>query len=195
MQSSTSLTFFTAISVAFSGALAEELMIFCRHVRTELYIYIYIDRQFEAVFFKPQPLSLKQLAKEATVSIYTPKMQIIHISIEGVDKLLQGLSPNKASCPDEISPNILKELHHEIAPILSLIFNLSLETRVIPLDWRTADVVPVSTNGCKSKASNYRPTSLTSIASKLLEHILVSNSMSHFDDNHLLSQYQHGFRS
>ena len=39
MQTSTSLTFFTAISVAFSGALAEELMIFCRHVRTELYIY------------------------------------------------------------------------------------------------------------------------------------------------------------
>ena len=39
MQTSTSLTIFTAIFVAFSGALAEELMIFCRHVRTELYIY------------------------------------------------------------------------------------------------------------------------------------------------------------
>ena len=38
MQTSTSLTLFTAIFVAFSGALAEELMIFCRHVRTELYI-------------------------------------------------------------------------------------------------------------------------------------------------------------
>ena len=34
MQSSTSLTFFTAIFVAFSGELAEELMIFCLHVRT-----------------------------------------------------------------------------------------------------------------------------------------------------------------
>ena len=121
------------------------------------------------MFFKPQPLSLKQLSKQATVSMYTPKMHIIHKSIEGVDKLLQGLSPNKASCPDEISPNILKELHHEIAPILSLIFNLSLETRVAPLDWRTAEV-PVYTKGCKSKASNYRPISLTCIASKLLEH-------------------------
>ena len=37
MQTSTSLTFFTAVFVAFSGALAEELMLFCRHVRTELY--------------------------------------------------------------------------------------------------------------------------------------------------------------
>ena len=122
-------------------------------------------------------------------------MQMIDISIEGVDKLLQGLSPNKASGPDEISPKILKELHHEIAPILTLIFNLSLETGVVPLDWRRADVVPVYKKGSKSKACNYRPISLTCIASKLLEHILVSNIMSHFDDNTLLSQYQHGFRS
>ena len=39
MQTSTSLSFFTQIFVAFSGALAEELMIFCRHVRTELSNY------------------------------------------------------------------------------------------------------------------------------------------------------------
>ena len=37
----TKLTFFKAIFVAFSGTLAEELMIVCRHVRTELYIYIF----------------------------------------------------------------------------------------------------------------------------------------------------------
>ena len=37
MQTSTSLTFFTAIFVALGGALVEELMICCRHVRTELY--------------------------------------------------------------------------------------------------------------------------------------------------------------
>ena len=37
MQTSTSLTFFTAIFLAFSGALAEEVMAFCRHVTTELY--------------------------------------------------------------------------------------------------------------------------------------------------------------
>ena len=35
-----------------------------------------LNRQFESVFSKPQPLSLKQLAKQATASIYTPKMQI-----------------------------------------------------------------------------------------------------------------------
>ena len=38
MLTSMSLTFFTAIVLAFSGALAEELMILCRCVKTELYI-------------------------------------------------------------------------------------------------------------------------------------------------------------
>ena len=37
MQTSTSLTFVTAMFVALGGALAEELMICSRHVRTELY--------------------------------------------------------------------------------------------------------------------------------------------------------------
>ena len=59
-----------------------------------------INRQFEPVFSMPYPLSLKQLAKQSTSTHSTPKMQIIDISIEGVDKLLQGLSPNKASGPD-----------------------------------------------------------------------------------------------
>ena len=42
---------------------------------------------------------------------------------------------------------------------------------------------------------NYRPISLTCIASKLMEHILVSNIMSFYDKHNILSPYQHGFRS
>jgi hypothetical protein len=37
------------------------------------------------------------------------------------------LNPNKAAGPDEIKPGVLKELATEIAPILTLIFQISLE--------------------------------------------------------------------
>ena len=40
-----------------------------------------LNRQFESVFSKPQPLSLKQHSKQATASIYTPNMQYIYIYI------------------------------------------------------------------------------------------------------------------
>ena len=89
----------------------------------------------------------------------------------------------------------LKDLHHEIAPILTKIFRSSLHTGIVPDDWKTALVAPVYKKGPLCTPSNYRPISLTCIASKLMEHILVSNIMTHFDSNGILSTFQHGFRS
>ena len=48
--------------------------------------------------------------------------------------------------------------------------------------------------GDKHKVANYRPVSLTSITCKLLEHIIHSNVMAHFDKHHILKDHQHGFR-
>ena len=46
-----------------------------------------------------------------------PNMNNIIIHEQGIEKLLQGLNPNKACGIDEISPRILKLASHEIAPI------------------------------------------------------------------------------
>ena len=86
----------------------------------------------------------------------------------GVLKLLQILNPYKANGPDKIHPRILKELAIEIAPSLNLIFRKSYETGEVPTDWLKANVSPIFKNGQKYLASNYRPISLTCIASKLL---------------------------
>ena len=100
----------------------------------------------------------------------------------GVDKLLTGLNPNKVQGPDEISPRLLKELHTEIAPILTIIFQRSLDTGIVPKDWKHAIITPAFKKGSKSKPSNYRPISLTCIASKLMEHIIVSSMMDDYSD-------------
>jgi hypothetical protein len=49
--------------------------------------------------------------------------------------------------------------------------------------------------GDKSTPSNYRPVSLTSICSKVLEHIIHSHIMKHLDKHQILTDYQHGFRA
>ena len=41
------------------------------------------------------------------------------------------LNPGKAAGPDNISPRILKELHNEIAPILTDISNTSLSLKAL----------------------------------------------------------------
>ena len=45
------------------------------------------------------------------------------------------------------------------------------------------------------KPSNYRPISLVSIPCKVMEHIVVSNTMRHLEDNKILAPNQHGFRA
>ena len=147
-----------------------------------------------------KPLSLKILAElELWFQCRTPKnvngMPEITITNKGVEGLLKDLNPNKASGPDERPPRLLKELYHEIAPSLTKMYISSLSTGIVPDVWKTALVAPVYKKGPTCKPSNYRPISLTCIASKLMEHILVSNIMTHFDSNNLLSPFQHGFRS
>ena len=81
-----------------------------------------------------------------------------------------------------------------MAPALSLIFQKSLTTGELPLSWLRANITPIFKKGDRSLASNYRPISLTSICCKILEHIIFSNIMNHFDQYAILTDRQHGFR-
>lgn len=110
----------------------------------------------------------------------------IEISTNGILKLLFNLKPGKAAGPDRLRPLLLKELREEIAPIVRVIFERSLQTGKLPADWCKAYVTPVFEKGDKSLAANYRPISLTCILCKVLEHILASNIIKHLDE--------HGFR-
>jgi hypothetical protein len=56
--------------------------------------------------------------------------------------------------------------------ILHLFFQASINQGILPTDWKTANVVPIFKKGNKSKAENYRPVSLTSEVSKMMEHII-----------------------
>ena len=122
------------------------------------------------------------------------KLSKIHISEEGVRKLLKGLNPNKACGPDGISPRVLKELADEVAPILTLLFRTSMDTGTVPEDWRSANITPVFKKGEYYDPANYRPVSLTSIPCKIMEHVIVSSLMDHLEKNNILLPRQHGFR-
>lgn len=62
------------------------------------------------------------------------------------------------------------------------------------MEGRDANVVPIFKKGDRHQPSNYRPVSLTSVAYKVLEHIVHRSIMSHFDKYDILSNSQHGFR-
>ena len=55
-------------------------------------------------------------------------------------------------------------------------------------------LVPIFKKGDKHQAANYRPVSLISITCKLIENIIHSSVMKHFDQHKVLCCNQHGFR-
>ena len=78
---------------------------------------------------------------------------------------------------------------------LSTIFQYSIDTGSLPSDWRDANISHVFKNGDRHLAANYRPVSLTLISCKLLEHILSSQILRHFEQFNVLTKLNHGFRS
>lgn len=125
------------------------------------------------------------------------EMPRICITIEGVSNLIQKLDVRKSTGPDDISPYCLKEFSvnvPEVVQCLALVLQSSLNQSAIPHDWRTANVVPIFKKGRRDLSQNYRPISLTSIVSKIIEHIIVSSMWRHIDNYDLVTKHQHGFR-
>ena len=79
--------------------------------------------------------------------------------------------------------------------LIAELFQKSIDTGSIPDDWLTANVVVVLKKGDKPDPSIYIPISLTSMTCKMLEHIIYSQIMAHYNQHKFLSDYQHGFRS
>jgi hypothetical protein len=149
-----------------------------------------LNTQFKSAYTQEDQSSLPDLGQSST-----PSMPDISISFKGVHKLLSELKIHETAGPDSISPRLLREVADSIAPARIRIYQASLDTGTVPTDWRTANIVPIFKKGDKSKASNYRPVSLTDICSKMLEHIIHSNVMDHLTYYNILSDSQHGFRA
>ena len=98
-----------------------------------------------------------------------------------------------ASGPDGISSRMLRSTAYAISSPLTNIFNLSSSIDQIPDNWKTSNIVPVYKSGNPKLVSNYRPISLLSLPSKLLERIVHTRLMQHLLLNNLLSSAQFGF--
>ena len=67
---------------------------------------------------------------------------------------------------------MIRSLKDQVAPILLIIFQQSLNTGQIPSDWKKAIVTPLFKKDDKCDPANYRLILLTCICCKLIEHIL-----------------------
>jgi len=141
---------------------------------------------FESVFVKGRSLPTAVESSDNT--------QKLKIDIEGVRALLLKLDVRKANGPDDISTytiNFFAKNVPSFTKCIQMIFDKSVATSAIPKDWKCANITPIYKGGDRRKPDNYRPISLTSVLSKVLEHILVSQMWLHITENEILSDKQH----
>ena len=106
---------------------------------------------------------------------------------EEVYQLLSSLDVTKANGPDGISARTLKHTATSITPSITKLFNLSLRTGHIPSEWKQSLVVPIpKSKNDKGSPNNYRPISLLSVLSKLLERHVHKILAEHLCTNHPL---------
>ena len=114
------------------------------------------------------------------------------ISVENVALTLRNLKSNKSTGQDKIPAKILQLSSDIIAPSLTHIFNLSLETGIYVDDWKRARVIPIYKVEDKRKCENYRPISILPVVSKVFETEMFNQVYRYLCEN-LLSRFQFGF--
>ena len=83
-------------------------------------------------------------------------LQTIEVDEDIVISKLNSLNVSKSQGPDEVHGKLLMKLSTELASSLVNLFTTSIETGVVPQDFRDAIVVPVKKKGGRDKAENYR---------------------------------------
>ena len=105
------------------------------------------------------------------------------------------MKPKVSSGADFISNKLLQQIAPIIITPLHYLINLSLESGYVPQELKLAKIIPVFKDGDKHEFTNYRPISLLSSFSKLLEKIVSRQIIGFLNSHNVLYKHQYGFRS
>lgn len=114
-------------------------------------------------------------------------------SSKEVEELITSL-PNKGSGLRTVPTFIFKLLAPLIGPIIANIFNKSVQLGVYLKCLKKAEIIPVFKSGDRSIIINYRPISILSILSKIIEKLMHKRVTSFINRHNLLNKNQFGFR-
>ena len=159
-----------------------------------------LANQFNNVFTKPKQTSvIKDPVTLFFLSHATREDDLFLTDITLCDSIIieaiKELSPYSAGGTDGIPTSFLINCAKEIVPILKIIFPHSLSSSLIRTSFKESAGIHVIKSDDKSLPSNYRPISLTSVLSKVIEKIIHKQVFTFLSHRGYLDNTQHGFRS
>ena len=106
---------------------------------------------------------------------------------------MRGLKRSSAGS-DNIRPQELQDNIDLLVTPITHLMNLSLQHGVFPSRLKTANITPIHKGGPPDVATNYRPISVLTTLSKLLEKLVYCRLINFLTINNVLSNSQFGFR-
>jgi hypothetical protein len=122
-------------------------------------------KHFQSVYNNHCPMGFPPLSQSSEFLSLAP------ISDLDVCKAVKRPKSSKSVGLDDIPGFVIKGCSGIFIPILRHTFNLSLPRQHFPTSWKEAAIVPVFKRGSPAAASNYRPISILSNFSKLLDSL------------------------
>jgi exonuclease III len=123
------------------------------------------------------------------------RMKWQYASTQEISRIIKSLKTKNSSGYDEISNRIIKiSLPFIISP-LTYICNAILCAGVFPDRLKFAVIKPLFKKGETQNVANYRPISLLTSFSKIIEKLMYARLIKHIETNNILANEQFGFRS
>ena len=116
------------------------------------------------------------------------------VSASFVEEEIRNFKRHKSTGLDELPPGLLKDCAASLSIPIAHIVNLSLESSIVPTDWKIAVIRPIFKSGSPSSPDNYRPISILPVLSKILERAVHTQLINYLEENELLSACQFGYR-
>ena len=100
------------------------------------------------------------------------KFAFVPVNPENAMKACKDFKTSNGYGTDFISVFFFKVGIEVLAPSLAPLFNLSFSIGRLPDSWKITRVAPIHKNGPKDDRSNYRPTSVLPVISRLFEKLV-----------------------
>ena len=154
-----------------------------------------LQEQFSSVFSDPTCPDVKEPDfPPATISKPSSLDDFI-ITEEDIVTAITKIPSDSASGPDGVPVTLLKNCARELCCPIKLIWTESFYSSTVPQFYKDTHIAPLFKKGDRARAVNYRPVALTSHIIKIYERILRNVMVKFIDENKLLCDNQHGFRS
>jgi hypothetical protein len=123
-----------------------------------------------------------------------PKICYKPVTIQEIETIIYSFKTKDSCGYDLISLRVLKLSTPYISSPLSYICNKTMQLGVFPERLKYSIIKPLYKKGNKSLISNYRPISLLTSFSKIVEKVIFNRLIDHLNKYAILSPSQYGFQ-